>query len=202
MPLGLSNQNMAICHLELADRLTTRDAADPSVNVEVDVLADEPHGTITQRCMTTTDMLAGWSTLAIATIPASQSESRLTAASLNIGCAVPTVIDPSTVTFVLATSDQRYTVASQGPHAAWIVGNWTDTQLPQQHSARGSIDEVTNLGRATVTECTTPISWLGRPTSLAISAASLTAQVSAVIDAAHGHVAHCTASELHTAEGV
>ena len=106
MPLGLLNQNKAICRLEFADQFSTGDAIQRSVNVEVDILADESDRAIAESGMTAAHVLTCRSPLTVATIPASQSESHLAAAPLHIGCPVSSVVNPGTVADIVTAANQ------------------------------------------------------------------------------------------------
>ena len=93
--------------LELAENFTAGNAVQAAVNVEVNVLADESNGTIAQSEVTSANVQTGRSGLAITTVPASESQGGLAAATLYVRCSVPTIVDAGTVALVIAASDQR-----------------------------------------------------------------------------------------------
>jgi hypothetical protein len=78
---------------EIADLLTPIDADQRSVNVEVDVLADESHRGISEGGMTATGMLTHQSGLAIGTGMAAHPGCSLVGATVDICLAGSTVVN-------------------------------------------------------------------------------------------------------------
>ena len=70
--------------LELAESLATTDAVQPTMDIHIDVVADEADGSITERGVNTTNMGASRCSLAITTSVASQAKSRLITATMDV----------------------------------------------------------------------------------------------------------------------